>query len=261
MRVHMCIYIYTCVYNACVSIFRPFVLLDAPPASTAQHTRVGASARERRTGGECGAQRLVVRVAGADRVGVEVRSVAAGVVAAPRVGRAGLHASKGLARGGHGGAARRLGHDPRGARRALVAARGTGHVRACSRQHRHGAAPRPCRRSHGTPVPGRSREYPRVLTQYILYHAASRPPVPGRSREYPRVLTQYCTATPPPARQYPGGPGSTREYPPITHSATPPPARQYPGGPASTHSAWNGQHGNMRKRQASRFQMQKQTTR
>ncbi len=58
IRVHMCVYIHACVHNACVSIIRPFVLLDPPPASTAQPTRVSASARERRTGGGGGAQQL-----------------------------------------------------------------------------------------------------------------------------------------------------------------------------------------------------------
>jgi hypothetical protein len=103
-----------------------------------RHARTG--------GGECGAQQLGVRDAGADRVGVEVRIAVPGVVvAAPRVVSGGLHEirPRGLARGGHRGAARRLGLDPRGARRARVAAIGTGHVRACARQqsqHRHGAA-------------------------------------------------------------------------------------------------------------------------
>ncbi len=77
-------------------------------------------------------------------MGVEVRLVGAGVVAAPRPGRAGPHEwgrrrrTRGLARGGGGGSARRLGLDPHGARRALVAARGTGHVRACATKDRPG---------------------------------------------------------------------------------------------------------------------------
>ena len=103
------------------------------------HTRAGGDTRahrRQRTGGgdECGAQQLR-RVAGADRVRVEVRSVGAGpVVAAPRLGRVGPHESRprGLARGSGGNAARRLGLDPHGAHRARVAARGTGHVRACA---------------------------------------------------------------------------------------------------------------------------------
>ncbi len=95
--------------------------------------------RHARTGGDSGgAQQLAARPAGADRVRVEPRIVVGGVVvAAPREARVGLHERRirGLARGGRGGAARRLGLDPRGARRARVAARGTGHVRACARQH------------------------------------------------------------------------------------------------------------------------------
>ncbi len=88
----------------------------------------------RRTGGDkCGAQQLVAGDSGADRVGVEPRIVgASGVVAAPRHGRAGPHGSKQFARSGDGGAARCLGLDPHGARRAVVAAIGTGHVRACA---------------------------------------------------------------------------------------------------------------------------------
>jgi hypothetical protein len=94
--------------------------------------------RRRRTGGDCGAQQLAGRPAGADRGGVEVRSVAAVVVAAPRAASVGLHERepRGLARGGGRGTACRLGLDPHGARRARVAARGTGHVRTCARQHR-----------------------------------------------------------------------------------------------------------------------------
>ena len=117
---------------------------------THTHTDVHASVRRCRTGGGGGgAQQLRVRVAGADRVRVEPRIAVGGeVVAAPRGGRAGHHGSKRLARGGSGGAARRLGHDPHGARRAHVAARGAGHVRACAPQHRTRARPhRPCRRS------------------------------------------------------------------------------------------------------------------
>jgi hypothetical protein len=120
------------------------------------HASAGARAsahasqhRRRRTGGGGGAQQLCVRGAGADRVGIEVRFVGAGVVvAALREIRSRLpeRRIRGLSRGGGGGAARRLGRDPHGARRALVAARISGHVRACARQHRT-RGPRPCRRS------------------------------------------------------------------------------------------------------------------
>ncbi len=103
------------------------------------HTRANRGAvRQRRTGGGGGAQQPVVRGTGADRVRVEVCIVVSrDVVAAPRVVSVGLHEWErrrphDLARGGGGGAARRLGLDSHGARRALVAARGTGHVRTCA---------------------------------------------------------------------------------------------------------------------------------
>jgi hypothetical protein len=114
--------------------------VSARARAGARAARVGAAvALQRRTGGGggSGAQQLRARQAGADRVLVEVRIVDAGaVVAAPRVVRVGLHEIKGLARGGRRGAARRLGRDPHGARRARVAAGVTGHVRTCARQHR-----------------------------------------------------------------------------------------------------------------------------
>jgi hypothetical protein len=109
--------------------------------------RTRASAQLRRTGGDGGAQQRFARGAGADRVGVEVRIRVVGArVAAPRVVSVDLHEirPRGLARGGGRGAARRLGLDPHGARRALVAATGTGDVRACARCTAHAATPRGC---------------------------------------------------------------------------------------------------------------------
>jgi hypothetical protein len=90
------------------------------------------------TGGGSGTQQLVAGVAGADRVGVEVCIADDGVVAAPRVGRVALHEwertrGSGLSREGGRGAALRLGSDPHGARRALIAARSTGDVCPCAR--------------------------------------------------------------------------------------------------------------------------------
>ncbi len=86
------------------------------------------------------AQQLRVGVAGADRVLVEVRMevrmVVAGIVAALRVARFGLHESPPAPAGGERrGAARVSIPDRRGARRALVAAGSTGHVRTCSQTH------------------------------------------------------------------------------------------------------------------------------
>jgi hypothetical protein len=131
-------------------------------------------------GGQCGAQQLEVRGAGADRVRVEVRIVVAGeVVAAPRVVRGGLHERRprGLARGGHRGAARRLGLDPHGARRALVAAVGTGDVRACARQHRHAPPPAMPQPAIARQYPGRYRGSILGSTRPVRYSAAAyRPP-------------------------------------------------------------------------------------
>ncbi len=171
----MCVYIpfYLCVR---VSICRPFVSLYTTHSSTRAvpaHSRAGGDTRariggvrRRRTGGdECGAEQQC-GVAGADRVGVEVRSVGAGhVVAAPRAGRVGAHErerrrrTRNLARGGDRGAARRLGLDPRGARRALVAARGTGHVRACATKYRMGVPNRPYSGPPKCRVPSRLRAW------------------------------------------------------------------------------------------------------
>ncbi len=172
------VYIYMCIYTYYISVriyMRAMYCAHCPrvPRSTravsararagARAARAGAAAAlQRRTGGgECGAQQLRVRVAGADRVRVEERIVGAGVVAAPREGRLGLHereprrSTRGLARGGSGGAARRLGLDPHGARRARVAAPVTGHVRACARRHRRhrpSAVPQRPRTSPGRSV-------------------------------------------------------------------------------------------------------------
>jgi hypothetical protein len=177
-RVYTCVCIPICIrvriyMRAMHYAHRPRVLrstcaVSARARAGARAARVGAAAaRRRRTGRECGAQQPVARPAGADRVGVEVRIAAdaGGEVAAPRGFRVGLHEGRprGLARGSGGGAARRLGLDPHGARRAHVAVRGTGHVRACARQHRMHrpwAVPQRPR----TPVPeryrGSTREYP-----------------------------------------------------------------------------------------------------
>ena len=71
---------------------------------------------------------------GADRVRVEVRIAAVPEVAAPREVRQGLGEKRPPSKAfrGHRGAARHQGLDPHGARRALVAARFTRHVRACA---------------------------------------------------------------------------------------------------------------------------------
>jgi hypothetical protein len=152
IRVDICVYIPIHI-SVCASLLPAIgtIIICTPPASTAQYTRARTSARcgsgvetrarasaalrRRRTGGgdECGAQQLR-RVAGADRVRVEGRNVGADVVAAPRGGRGSHHERRirGLARGGGGGAARRLGLDAHGARRALVAAGGAGDVRTCA---------------------------------------------------------------------------------------------------------------------------------
>jgi hypothetical protein len=134
-------------------------------AARAVRSYIPTAALGRRTGGDDdGAQQLRVRVAGADRVGVEVRSVGdSGVVAAPR-GDGRSHPERrprGLARGGGGGAASRIGLDPHGARRTIVAVHGTGHVRACGRQHATQQPRTPVTRA----VP---REYPRVPTLCVL---------------------------------------------------------------------------------------------
>jgi hypothetical protein len=145
-----------CVWGVCVCVGSVCVCVCVCVCVYARaHRCIGAV--RRRTGGGGGAQQLVTRRAGADRVGrrVEPRIVAAGgVVAALRKGRHRLHESRplGLARGGGGGAARRLGLDPHRARRALVAARGTGHVRTCARQHGT-CGPRPCRSSRALLYP------------------------------------------------------------------------------------------------------------
>ncbi len=97
---------------------------------TSRCTGARASASVRRTGGGSGAQQLHVRVAGADRVGIEGRNVGGGAVdAAPRVGGGvqNERRSQRLACGGSSGAARRLGLDPHGARKAFI---------ACARQRR-----------------------------------------------------------------------------------------------------------------------------
>ncbi len=157
MRAHMCVYtpICTCVridiqnetptfkIRAICTILHDTQHKHTLPAHprAAVHTRAH---RRRRTGGGGGAQQ-VVRVAGADRMRVEVRLVGADVVAAARVGRVGLHERRPhkLPRSGQGGAARRLSLDPRGARRALVAAGGAGHVRACAPKDRPETPNRP----------------------------------------------------------------------------------------------------------------------
>ena len=91
---------------------------------------------------ESGANKLVGGGAGADRVGVEVRTAAAGVeVAAPRVVRPGPHGAERLARGKGCDAARRLGHDPPGARRALVARRVAEQIRTCKDKPQQPKAP------------------------------------------------------------------------------------------------------------------------
>ncbi len=184
--IHVCIHLFI---HVCVSMYcahRPRV-----PRST--HAR-----KPRHTGGdECGAQQPCVRPAGADRVGVEVhRGGYDDVIAAPRVARVGLQKRRphALARcGGGGGAARRLGLDPRGARRALVDARGAGHVRTCAGHHRT-RGPRPCRSSRARMYPSGPREYPVVPNQYS---AADRPPAPGSTLEYhPMSTREYRVSTP-----------------------------------------------------------------
>jgi hypothetical protein len=159
--------------------------------------RASAGGTGRRTGGGGGgAQQLRVGVAGADRVGVEVRSVGDnGVVTAPRGDRRGhpKRRPRCLAHDGHRGAARRLGLDPRGARRAHVAAGGTGHVRACAQQH-HTRGPSAVPQQPRIPVP---EEYRRVPTQYSA--TAYRPPAPWSAPvESPRVH-QFQHGPKPPA--------------------------------------------------------------
>jgi hypothetical protein len=138
----------------------------------------------RTSGGAC-AQQLAASPAGAGRVRVEVR-IDVEVEAAPRVPGVLVHRRHGLARGGRGGAARRLGLDPHGARRALVAAVGTGHVRACARRHRtarplgHAAAAAHPSDPSGT---GSTCEYLRVPPRYTA--AACCPPALWSPHEYP----------------------------------------------------------------------------
>jgi hypothetical protein len=89
---------------------------------------------------ESGANKLVGGGAGADRVGVEVHS-AASVAAAPWHGRPGGHGAERLARGKGCDAARRLGLDPHGARRALVARRVAEQIRTCKDKPQQPKAP------------------------------------------------------------------------------------------------------------------------
>ena len=142
---------------------------------------------QRRTGGGGRAQQPGGRVSGADGVGIEPRVAVGGdapQVAAPWVVRVSPHEirrSHGLAHSHGRDAARRLGLDPRGARRALVAADGAGHVRACTRR-RNTSGPRRCRRSQCIPV---TRAVPGVRTVPTQYSkAAYRPPAPWSPREY-----------------------------------------------------------------------------
>jgi hypothetical protein len=165
-------------------------------AAHSRCTRAGALiGAQRRTGSDGGAQQLRARAASADRIGVEKRNiVVACVEAAPRPGSPGPHERRtlGLARGGHCATARLLGLDPHGSRRALVGARGTGHVRTCAR---------------GTACPalGMSQQ--------------PRTPVPERYRGSTR---RYPTSTPqlPTARQCRELPSSTRKYPQVPRRVT-----------------------------------------
>jgi hypothetical protein len=163
---------------------------DTRAAANAQWcNHAHATVRRRRTDGDGGAQQPCAREAGADRVGVEVRIVG-GEVAAPREVRVELLESQrhGHARGNGGGAARRLGHDPHGARRALVAARGTGQIRACAR---------PCSslsmRGSGLAAAAVHPSTRAVPTQYSA--AAYRPPDPCTSKRVPRRVP-VATACP-----------------------------------------------------------------
>ena len=141
---------------------------------------------QRRTGGEGRAQQPGGRVSGADGVGIEPRVAVGGdapQVAAPWIVRVSPHEfrrSHGLAHSHGRDAARRLGLDPRGARRALVAALGAGHVRTCAR------AALSLPQQPRTPVPERS----------------------GSTQKYPPSIQTLPTT-----RQRRGLPSSTPEYP------------------------------------------------
>ncbi len=115
---------------------RAHVPVHTRQAPLARAHTCGVHARQH-TGGDGGAKQLGVRVAGSDRVRVEVRPVVVGrrVVASPRQVRSGLHEARRrhyIARPAGRLATRRLARDPRRARRALVAAFGAGHI-SCAR--------------------------------------------------------------------------------------------------------------------------------